>query len=171
MTMREIYIVEFLREYKVARTSTLCHFFFVGKWSCYKVLERMIKRGDIKKEKLINGNMNSEDIYYVNRLPSQLRHSLALTDFYSKWDTKYGSESFEIQRKIGDIIPDALMVQNGEIKFVEIELSNKGFNYLKYEEWCISGKYKQFFNKMPEVIIYGKANIPNNTTVNYRVVV
>ena len=170
MTLREMYIIEFLKEYRVARTSALCHFFFFGKSSCYNVLRRMVNRGDIKKERFMDGLQHCEDIYYVNTLPSQLRHSLALTDFYYKWDVKHGVQNFEIQKKLGDIIPDGVMEYDNKIAIVEVELSKKGFNYLKYEGWCLSGEYKNYFNEMPEIIVYGNAKIPTSTVAKYRVV-
>lgn len=125
MTLREMYIIEFLKEYRVARTSALCHFFFQSKWSCYKVLSRMIDRGDIKKEKIINGCQNCENIYFINKIPSQLRHSLALTDLYYKWDIKYGVKNFEIQKKFGNIVPDGVMEYDNKIAIVEVELSKR----------------------------------------------
>lgn len=170
MTTRELYIMDFLKEYKVARTSTLCHFFFYGKSSCYNILWKMSKSGMIQKQKLVDGYVNSENIYYLKKPPAQLRHALTLTDFYCKWDKTYGVEDFVAQKALGDVIPDAVMRYDGKFALVEIELSKKGFNYLKYEQWYASGKYKAYFDEMPEVIVYGNAKIPTSTKVKYTVV-
>lgn len=170
MTSREYDIIEFIQKYRVVTTSTLCHFFFKSINSCYKVTHRMFVDGHIKRMKLIENNQNSEFIYYINKPPQQLKHMVTITNFMAKWDNKYGIQDFDVQRKLGSIIPDAIMLSNNQLYIVEIELSNKGFNYYKYEKFFTSNEYLDYFNYMPTVLIYGKASIPSNTNVNYRVI-
>lgn len=169
MTSRDMEIIDFVSEYKIATTSVLCHFFFNSIHSCYKVLNRLTKEGHIKRIKVIEGSQNSEYAYYIKKPPCQFKHSLTLIEFYSKWDKKEKVTKFESQVKLGSIIPDAIMECDQKVYLLEIELSNKGFNYMKYEKFYISEEYKNYFNKMPTVLVYGNANIPSNTLVKYRI--
>lgn len=91
-------------------------------------------------------------------------------EFYYKWDSKHKVQEFNVQKKYGDIIPDGeLIMENGDIILLEVELSHKGFNYLKYEKFYQSGGYKEFFSKMPQIVVYGneKITIPYSTKCNY----
>lgn len=170
MTNRDLEIIDFVKKFKVAPTSTLCHFYFKSIHSCYKVLHRLFSEGYLNRMKLIENSQNSEYVYYIKNVPSQMKHRLALNDFVVKWDGKYGIQDFDVQKKLGDIIPDGIMISQGQTFLVEIELSNKGFDYFKYEKFYTTGEYKNYFDTMPTVIIYGKANIPTNTYVKYRVI-
>lgn len=169
MTSRDLEIIDFLSDYKIATTSVLCHFFFNSIHSCYKVLHRLTESGHIKRMKIIEGSQNCEYAYYLKKPPAQFKHSLMLIDFYSKWDKKENVTMFDTQKKLGSIIPDAIMQCKNKTYLVEIELSNKGFNYMKYEKFYISGEYKSYFSEMPTVLIYGNTTIPNNTMVRYRI--
>lgn len=170
MTTRDFEIIEFIEKYRVVSTQTLCHFFFKSIHSCYKVTHRLTEKGLLNRTKILNDSINSSYIYFINKPPQQIKHMLTITDFMSKWDSKYGVQDFNIQMKLGEIIPDAIMMSQNQLYIIEVEISNKGFNYMKYEKFFSSNEYLKFFNEMPTILVYGNANIPTNTRCNYRVI-
>lgn len=172
MTSRDLEIVEFIQKYRVVSTNTIQHFFFNSIHSCYKVTHRLFTTGSINRMKLIENSINSQYIYYINKPPQQLKHSLAITDFMTKWDSKFGVQDFIIQPSLGNIIPDGIMISNKQTFLVEVELSNKGFDYFKYEKFYMTNDYQKYFNSMPTILVYGKNNIsiPTDTRCNYRII-
>lgn len=176
MTNKDVEVIEFLKTYKVATTDMLSQFIFNSKHTCYKRLHKLYVDGKVKRLRLVNGKINSEYLYYINKLPNQLKHAITIMEFYSKWAKKYYVVSYDIQVKMGEIIPDAIMVYidtktyESKEACVEIELSNKGFNYLKYENFIISGEYKKYLKTQPEIIVYGNAKIPTGTKAKYRII-
>ena len=135
----------------------LCNKFFKGIESCYKVLRRLYKDGYLKRMKLVNGCQNSEYVYYIKRPPAQLKHCLKRTEFLCAMCKRYKTESYEIEKQYGNIKPDATIFYNSnKAAFIEVELSNKGFDYLKYENFYASGEWKKYFEAMPDILIYSK---------------
>lgn len=171
MTSRDFEIIDFISKYKVVSTNTLSHFFFNSIHSCYKVTHRLFTQGHINRMKLIQNSINSSYVYYINKPPAQLKHALTITEFMTKWDSKFSIQDFIIQQSCGSIIPDAIMYSNDNIFLLEVELSKKGFNYMKYEKFFSSNEYTSYFNCKPTVLIYSnnKINIPTNTIGSYRI--
>lgn len=167
LTTRDLQVIEFLNEYKVATTSTIQHFFFPSLSMCHKRLKVMVDANEIKR---IRNHINMEYVYYKKK-PKQLRHSLMVTEFYRNFSKKHKVITFKLEPILGDIRPDSVFgYMNGQEKklgLLEVELSNKGFNYLKYEKFYSSEAYKKFFPVMPTIFIYGKANIPSTVKCKY----
>ena len=75
MTARDLRVIEFLQEFKIARTSTLSNLFYNGN---KRVAQRRLKViYDSKEAKRI---FEGEYIYY-STLPTQYLHALTLTDY------------------------------------------------------------------------------------------
>ena len=79
LTPRDEAIIEFLNEVKVADTQTLCNIFFNGKLRASQL--RLKALVDYKYIKAYRENVISQNIYYVKRKPSQIKHSLILSRF------------------------------------------------------------------------------------------
>lgn len=170
MTSRDYDIINFINKYKFATTSHIQHFFFSSRSACNKTMKRIVDEQQINRMRIIKHSINSEYLFFLKKPnPSQIKHSLSLLDFYVMADETYTIKSFQVQKKIGSICPDACMVTNKDVFLVEVELSHKGFDYIKYEEFVAKNEYSKYFNKMPTVIVYTpfNPNIPSNTKCNF----
>ena len=161
LTTRDISIIEFVTIYKVASTSTISHFFFSSISACHKRLKILSDNGSIKRAR---DSINNEYVYF-KKLPKQLKHSLLVTEFYREASGRYEIVNFKIEPVIGNIRPDAVFgyIKNGKkyLGLLEVEISHKGFDYLKYEKFKTSENYKQYFPTMPTIFIIGD-NIKQN---------
>lgn len=172
MTNRDFDIINFLDDYKVARTSTIAEIFFPSKHACYKRLQVIYKEKAIKK---IRDDVINEYTYYKNKPPKNLRHSIMVTDFYRELHKKSEVVSFKIEPVMGDIRPDAVFgyKYHGRnfIGLLEVEISHKGFNSNKYERFYSSESYKNYLPVMPTVFIVGdNVKLPDNYKVKYVVI-
>jgi len=95
---------------------------------------------------------SSEYVYFVSK-PKQFRHALLLTDFYTILHKQAEIKKFIIEPKLDNIRPDAIAgyVKNGQshIAFVEVEISNKGFDAAKYRAF----DWHRHFPIQPELIV------------------
>ena len=79
---RDEKIIEFLKEYKCANTSTLATIFFNGsKRPCNRRLKNLREHGFINSSQEF---VCLEQIHYVGKKPTQLKHSTILTNFIAK---------------------------------------------------------------------------------------
>ncbi len=168
LTTRDLRVIDFINEFKVASTSTIAKLFFPSLVVCQRRLKYLFDNKELKR---MRESLNNEYIYFKKR-PKQLKHSLTVTEFYKYLSSKYDIVNFKIEPVLGDIRPDAVFgyTKNGKgyIGLLEVELSNKGFNYMKYEKFYSSERYKEFFPTMPSVFVVGdKAKIPSNSKINF----
>ena len=115
--------------------------------------------------------LNHDYEYFVKR-PKRYTHSLLATEFYRELLKQSKVDTFLVEKELGNIRPDALFGYelNGKkyIGLLEVEISNNGFNYDKYEKLYNTGEYKKVFPVMPTVyMIYRNGKIPTDTKVNY----
>ncbi|MDU6263737.1 MAG: hypothetical protein E6600_04475 [Anaerocolumna aminovalerica] len=171
LTTRDVEIKDFLDNYKVATTSTIAHFFFPSQWAAYKRLKYLVDHKQIKR---IRDSINNEYMYFAKR-PKQLRHSLLVTEFYREFSNQYQVVNFKIEPVLRNIRPDAVFgyVKNGKnyIGLLEVEISNKGFNFNKYEKFYSSYEYKNYFPVMPNIFIVTDKNITRiNNNIKYKII-
>jgi len=172
LTTRDLEIVDFLNEYKIASTTTIAELFFPSIWACYKRLQVLTKNKVIKR---VRDSINNEYLYYSKRLPKQLKHALLVTDFYRELHKKAEIISFKKEPLLDDIRPDAMFAykykEKNYLGLLEIEISNKGFDYGKYERFYSTQNYKNHFPVMPIVFIVGdKVKLPDGLKVNYKII-
>lgn len=168
MTSRDKEVIEFITEFKVASTSTIAEVFFPSRISCYRRLQVLNEHNELKR---IRNNINSEYVYY-KKLPKQFKHSLLVTEFYRELHKKSDIISFKIEPIMGNIRPDAVFGYTYHKKtyvgLLEVEISNKGFNFGKYEKFYSSGEYKNYLPVMPTVFVVGdKVKLPDKSDINY----
>lgn len=160
ITSRDLEVVDFLNEYKVASTSTIQELFFPSLLTCQKRLKIL---SDEKRIKRIRDNINNQYIYFTKN-HKQLRHSLLVTDFYRELHKRTSEVlAFKIEPVLGDIRPDAVMGYKingkGYLGLLEIEISNKGFKADKYNDF-FDGGFKKYFPSCPYIFVVTKQEIP-----------
>lgn len=176
ITTRDMQIVEFLDGYKIANTSTIAELFFPSAEACYKRLQVLSENKVIRR---MRDSINNEYLYFHKKIPKQLKHSLLVSSFYRELHRISGVNilNFKIEPTLGDIRPDAVFAYkyNGKnyLGLLEVEISNKGFNYGKYERFYGNGDYKSYFPAMPTVFVVGdniKLPEDNKTKVQYKII-
>lgn len=170
LTSRDFEVIDFIKQFKVASTPTIAKTFFPSLSACQKRLK--ILYGE-KKLQRARDSLNDHYIYFV-RQPKQLRHSLHVTDFYGKLLDCCSVLKFNIEPAYGDIRPDGAFVyqHNGKnyVGLLEVELSNKGFDYYKYERFFSSGDYKKYMTAIPTVFIMGD-HVKDRSTSYIKVII
>ncbi len=153
ITKRDLEVIKFIEQFKVARTSTIQELFFPSLLVAQKRLKTITEHGFLKRDRAI---INQEYFYYIKK-PRQLIHSILLTDFYREIH-KLGLqiEYFDNEVTLEDIRPDGLLAyrykDRAYISFIEVEISNKGLDIDKYKRLYATGIYKAYFPSFPMII-------------------
>jgi hypothetical protein len=118
--------------------------------------------------------MNHDYIYYVKK-PGNYMHDLLVTEFYRELSIYSKILNFVSEKEIGKIRPDAIFgfeIDNKQrLGLLEVEISHKGFDFEKYENFYHSAAYKEFFPVMPTVYIIGRnIKIPKNSSATYIII-
>jgi predicted transcriptional regulator len=93
MFERDYLIIEFLEKFKVATTSQIKELFFPSINTCRRRLKKLIEYKEIKR---LRDNINRDYIYFIKE-PKQLKHSLAVTDFYINMNKRYKMTNFKVE--------------------------------------------------------------------------
>lgn len=153
LTTRDYEIIDFVKEFKVADTNTISSLFFPSKSACQKRLKAM---HDAKVLKRARDSLNDCYIYF-HRPPKQLRHSLLVSKFYKILFECSTVIKFTVEPIYGDIRPDAAFVYTinsiTRLGLLEVELSNKGFDWVKYDRFFSHDNYKKYMTVKPILFI------------------
>ena len=168
LTSRDNDILNLLDEFEVCPTTTLRHLFFPSLSACQKRMKTLYENKRVKRLRL---TLNHDYLYYLN-LPKQYMHRYLIMEFYGRLLKETEVIHYNVQKKLGKIIPDSyfLCKLNGKeyLGFLELERSNNGVDYEKYEEFYRTKAYREWFPTMPTVYIMGrKFKVPKNTNVKY----
>lgn len=168
LTRRDLDIINFLEEYRVASTSTLTAMFFPSLRSCQIRLKTLAVNQKIKRARL---TMNHDYIYYTKK-PYGVMHDLLCTEFCRELMSRATVLQCVIEKQLGKIRPDAVIAFKYNNKqclgLLEVEISHKGFDFEKYENFYRTGAYKDFFPVMPTVYVVCKnAKLPKSTQIKY----
>ncbi|WP_193774795.1 hypothetical protein [Vallitalea guaymasensis] len=147
-------MIEFIEEFRVANTSTICELFYPSLRVAQIRLKKMTELQELKRHRYYYTN---EYIYYKKR-NNQLRHDLILTNFYRELNRISKVIRFDKEfDKIKGIRPDGFIVYsvNGlnYIAFVEVEISKKGLDLEKYKRLYLGCEYKEHLPVFPLIII------------------
>ena len=154
LTDRDYKIIEFIKDFKAATTSTIADMFFPSLRTAQRRLKYLVEHGYIKA---YQEHITLEKIYYINKRPSQLKHSLILSSFIAELK-KANIEilKYKVQFKLGNTIPDCLLVlrynNKNYIYLVEVE-NTKAFNVKKYEDLYYSRAYKDKLPAFPSIVV------------------
>ena len=168
LTDRDINLIEFLKENKVADTNTLSTIFFNSSLrSCQHRLKKLVDNGDIKA---FRPDILSQNFYYVKKKPTSFKHALNVTQFIAELH-KLGIEILKIKTpyKCGNMIADSLIICriNGDVKilWLEVELC-KFFNISKYETMYYSRKWKEVLPTFGSIVVVTDKKVKTNNTFN-----
>lgn len=166
LTSRDLDIIQFLKEFKIADTKTLQRLYFPSQSSCEK---RLTKLADSRKIFRTRESTISIYNYYVSK-PTNIKHSLLISDIYSRIATtekllKFKRE-YELKFKKDILRCDfmAVIQRGGKVVPVIIEIDlTKAYNN-KYTQYIKSGHYKMLFPIEPVIVVISnrtpKSDIP-----------
>ena len=135
LTSRDMQTIEFLEQYKIARTTTIAKILYPS----LRVAQRRLKvLFDAKEVKRYADAETDEFIYFIKK-PKQVLHSLLVTEFYRYMIENYNVEKFKIEVELDTIRPDAMFRYNNNGKkylgVLEVEISNNGTTPEKYDTY------------------------------------
>lgn len=155
ITDRDKQIIQFLKDFKVATTTTISDIYFNSSIRpCQRRLKYLCEHGYIKsyQETII-----TEKIHYVRKKPINLKHALILSDFIAKLKiNNIEVLKCKVPYKLENVIADAFIAirinSQNYIYFVEVE-NTKKFNLDKYEKLYYSRTWKEIFPIFPGIIV------------------
>jgi DNA-binding Lrp family transcriptional regulator len=125
-------------------------------------LKQLFDAGYIKR---VRADILAQYVYYYEKKPQRFPHWLKIADFYlALKGLGVKIEMFEVEKKVGDCIPDAVyhitrMIGDTPyhlVGFLEVHRSNNPFNTQKYDKLFdneAAWKDELGFKKFPNVVI------------------
>ena len=170
MTQRDYEILSFIKEYKCADTETLQRLFFPSKATAEKRLRKLCEANKLNRYR---EDILHSYVYYKGQRPTNLKHSLALSQVYSlfqksfnvvkcrrEWECKYYSKTLR---------PDLLVVIKKYDRLypiiIECELT-KSYSG-KYDAFITSKYYQNYFPMQPIIIVISNRTPKANTDITW----
>lgn len=175
LTKRDRQLMIFLEDYGAAETKHLIQLFFpnVSGRRARQRLTALTEQGHIKRQR---SNINSDYVYYLDKKPQQLEHTLIRVDVLCRLKALYTVLRHIPEFSIGECRADAYIeLQKGggisseqhySIKvaeqkynfFLEVQLSNR-FNQSKYENLYNSGLWQNELPAFPRILVVSDRSI------------
>lgn len=164
LTERDNQIIEFLNQYKCASTSTISDLFFNGsRRPTTRRLKHLKEHGFIKSSQEF---VSVEQIHYINKKPTQLKHSCICSQFVSKMKLENNIIKDKIEFKIGNVRADILLITDKpEIYLIEV-CNTKPFDLNKYIKLKRSMVWKDVFPLFPNIIVISDKPVKKSTELN-----
>lgn len=168
LTDRDKEIIQFLKDFKVATTTTISDLYFNSSIRpCQRRLKYLSEHGYIKSHQ---ENVITEKIHYVGRKPINLKHALILSEFISKLKLEdIEILKYKVPYKLENIIADAFIAikkdNRNYIYFVEVE-NTKQFDLSKYEKLYYNRDWKDIFPVFPGIIVITNKKVNRNKLFN-----
>ena len=165
---RDEKIIEFLKEYKCANTSTLASIFFNGsKRPCSRRLKNLREHGFINSSQEF---VCLEQIHYVCKKPTQLKHSTILTNFIAKLhqnniDILKSKIEFKIENVRSDLLLVCKIQDKTHIFFIEV-CNTKKFDVKKYIKLKESNSWRSIFPVFPGIIAISDKPVEKHKDLN-----
>lgn len=147
MTQTDLRVIEFLNEFKIARTSTLAQLFYQSQRAAQRRLHALAASGKIKR-------IMAGEYLYFTKMPKQTLHALTLTDYIRDVSKRARIDVMQAEYKCGGVRCDALLVVNGIPKFIEVQLSGPP-DTQKYTHLKLSQDWRKHFKVFPEPVYVG----------------
>lgn len=168
LTNRDQEILNFLNEYKCANTSTIANIFFNGsKRPCTRRLKNLREHGFIKSSQDF---VCLEQIHYINKKPTQIKHSTIVTNFIGElYKNNIEILKTKLEFKIDNVRSDLLLVckVDGKTKIFFIEVCNtKKFDINKYIKLKNNNNWKEYFPIFPSIIVISNKPVDTNKDLN-----
>lgn len=157
LTDRDMKVINFIKEFKMASTSTIARLFFPSKATAEKRLRKLV---DNRKLFRTRETILDEYVYYIKR-PTNSKHCILIAEIYSKLATnkdiqliKYNRE-YEIKFRTKSLRTDLMAVikSNGKLIPILIEIDLTKAYKDKYTEYINSKYYQQKFPMIPKIIV------------------
>lgn len=164
LTDRDKEIIQFLKDFKAATTTTISHVYFNSSIRpCQRRLKYLNEHGYIKS---YQENVITEKIHYVRKKPISLKHALILSQFIAKLKiNNIELLKYKVPYKMDHVIADAFIAMRinnkNKIYFVEVE-NTKKFNLDKYEKLYYSRSWKDIFPIFPSIIVITNKPVQTN---------
>lgn len=164
LTERDNKIIEFLTLYKCATTSTISKLFFNNSLRpCNRRLKHLREHGFIKSSQEY---VSIEKIHYINKKPTQLKHSCLCSEFACKMKLENNILKEKIEYKIGNVRADLLLITN-DPKIYLIEICNtKPFDLNKYIKLKNSLIWKSVFPVFPTITVISDKPVKKSNELN-----
>lgn len=164
LTERDNQIIDFLNQYKCATTSTISDLFFNGsRRPTTRRLKHLKEHGFIKSSQEF---VSVEQVHYINKKPSQLKHSCICSQFVSKMKLENNIIKEKIEFKIGNVRADILLITDTP-KIYLIEVCNtKPFDLNKYIKLKRSMVWKDVFPVFPDIIVISDKTFKKSKELN-----
>lgn len=168
LTERDKEIIQFLKDFKVATTTTISQIYFNSSIRpCQRRLKFLSEYGYIKSHQ---ENVITEKIHYVKRKPINLKHALILSQFVAQLKiNNIEILKYKVPYKIGNVIADAFMAlkigNTNRIFFIEVE-NTKKFNLEKYEKLYYSRVWREIFPIFPSILVITDRIVLKNEKFN-----
>ena len=168
LTERDNNILEFLQIYKCATTSTLANIFFNGsKRPCSRRLKHLREHGFINSSQEF---VCLEQIHYLNKKPTQLKHSTILTNFIgllylNNVEVLKTKVEYSIEHLRSDMLLVCKINEKTQIFFIEV-CNTKKFDIKKYIKLKESLKWKNTFPIFPNIIVISNKPVDNHKSLN-----
>lgn len=168
LTDRDKEIIQFLKDFKVATTTTISQIYFNSSIRpCQRRLKYLSEHGYIKS---YQETVITEKIHYAKRKPINLKHALVLSEFIAKLKIQnIEILKYKVPYQISNIIADAFIAirinNQNYIYFVEVE-NTKKFNLDKYEKLYYSRIWKETFPIFPNILVITDKKINRNEKLN-----
>lgn len=164
LTGRDKEIIQFLKDFKVATTTTISDLYFNSSLRpCQRRLKYLCEHGYIKS---YQENVISEKIHYVKRKPINIKHALILSQFIAQLKiNNIEILKYKVPYKLDNVIADAFIAMRinnkNNIYFVEVE-NTKKFDLDKYEKLYYSRSWKEIFPIFPSIIVITNKKVDIN---------
>lgn len=164
LTERDNQIIEFLKHYKCATSSTISKLFFNNSLRpCNRRLKHLREHGLIKSSQEY---VSMEKIHYINKKPTQLKHSCLCSEFACKMKLENNILKEKIEYKIGNVRADILLISDiPEIYLIEV-CNTKPFDLNKYLKLKNSLVWKNIFPIFPTIIVISDKEIKTSNELN-----
>ncbi|MPM09427.1 hypothetical protein SDC9_55744 [bioreactor metagenome] len=164
LTERDNQIIEFLTQYKCATTSTISDLFFNGsRRPTTRRLKHLKEHGFIKSSQEY---VSIEQVHYINKKPTQLKHSCICSEFACKMKLENNIIKEKVEFKLCNIRADLLLITDQpKIYFVEI-CNTKPFDVNKYIRLKKSMEWKKVFPVFPDIIVISNKKVNTTNELN-----
>lgn len=164
LTERDNQIIDFLNNYKCATTSTISKLFFNDSLRpCNRRLKHLREHGFIKSSQEY---VSTEKIHYINKKPTQLKHSCICSQFACMMKLNENIIKEKIEFKIGNVRSDLLMITDKpEIYLIEICNTNP-FDLNKYVKLKRSLVWRELFPVFPDIIVISDKPVKKSNELN-----
>lgn len=168
LTDRDKEIIQFLKDFKVATTTTISEIYFNSSVRpCQRRLKYLSEHGYIKS---YQETVITEKIHYIRKKPVNLKHALILSEFIAKLKlNNIEVIKYKVPYKLDNVIADAFIAirvnNKNNIYFVEVE-NTKKFDLDKYEKLYYSRMWKEIFPVFPNIIVITDKKVTINNKFN-----